>query len=93
MLQAAESFHNSVFAFPLEQTRANMVCAATGSWVFDLNRLTILLQALSFIVVLILIRGGSWVWMLALIILLALVYLSERAAKKKLSTENKATPP
>ena len=70
-----------------------MACTATESWVFNLNRLSILLQALSFLVVLILIRGGSWMWVLMLIILLALVYLSERATKKKVSAENKATPP
>jgi biopolymer transport protein ExbB/TolQ len=70
-----------------------MACAATDSWVFNLNRLSILLQALSFLVVLILIRGGSWMWVLMLIILLALVYLSERAAKKTVSAGNKATPP
>jgi len=58
-----------------------------------LNRLTILLQVLSFLVVLIFIRRGSWMWILILIILLVLVYLSERATKKKLSTENKVTPP
>ena len=70
-----------------------MACAATESWVFNLNRLSILLQALSFLVVLILIRGGSWMWVLMLIILLALVYQSERATKKKVSAENKVTPP
>jgi biopolymer transport protein ExbB/TolQ len=70
-----------------------MACAATDPWVFNLNRLSILLQALSFLVVLILIRGGSWMWVLMLVILLALVYQSERAAKKKVSAENKATPP
>ena len=58
-----------------------------------MNRLTILLQVLSFLVVLIFIRGGSWIWILILVILLALVYLSERATKKKLPPENKATPP
>jgi len=58
-----------------------------------LNRLSILLQVLSFLVVLILFRGGSWLWMLMLVILLALVYLSERATKKKASAENKATSP
>jgi biopolymer transport protein ExbB/TolQ len=60
---------------------------------FSLNRLSILLQVLSFLVVLILVRGGSWMWMLVLITLLALVYLSERATKKKASPENKATSP
>ena len=58
-----------------------------------MNRLSILLQVLSFLVVLILFRGGSWLWMLMLVILLALVYLSERATKKKASAENKATSP
>lgn len=32
-------------------------------------------------------------WILILIILLVLVYLSERATKKKLSTQNEVTPP
>jgi|GEM_PF-3357546 len=58
-----------------------------------MNRLTILLQVLSFLVVLIFIRGGSWIWILILVILLALVYLSERTTKKKLPPEDKATPP
>ncbi len=58
-----------------------------------MNTLTVLLQALAFIVALILIRGGSWVWVLILIVLFVLVYLSERAAKKRLPTDKKVTPP
>ncbi len=58
-----------------------------------MNRLSILIQVLSFLVMLILIRGGSWMWILVLGILLALVYLSERTAKKKLSAAKEVTPP
>jgi len=74
-------------------TRANMTCTATESRVFDLSRLSILVQVLSFLVMLILIRGGSWMWILVLVILLVLVYLSERGAKKKLSATKEVTPP